>query len=395
MLFLMRIRITRFGEETSEQLDIIPPQFFVQRHIRGKYACRCCETVVTAPMPAQAIEKGLPAPGLVAHVLVSKYAYHLPLHRQEVIFANQGVSIPRSTQAGWVGQSGVSLEPLVAAMRRVILQESYLQADETPVPVLAPGTGKTKTGYLWVYRTGPWSPLQAVVFEYAETRGQQWPTAFLEDFTGILQVDGYSGYNQVLGRKDILEAGCAAHARRKFHDVFKATRSPTALDALQRIAKLYALEADIQDLSPEDRVTQRRQRAGPLLEAFKSWLEDTLHQLPPRSSLAAACGYTLGRWPALLVYLDHGHVNIDNNPIERTIRGAALGKKNYLFAGSDNGGDRAALLYSLIETCKLCGVEPFAYLKDVLTQLPTLPHTRLDELLPWNWKAALPRTIIQ
>ena len=223
-------------------------------------------------MPAQALEKGLPAPGLVAHVLVSKYAYHLPLHRQEIIFANQGVHIPRSTQAGWIGQYGVLLEPLVAAIRQAILSESYLQADETPVPVLAPGTGKTKTGYLWAYRTGPWSPIQAVVFDYAETRGQQWPTAFLKDFTGILQVDGHSGYYKVLNRKDILEAGCLAHARRKFHDVFKATRSPMALDALQRIAKLYEIEADIKDLSPEDRVTQRRQRAGPLLNDFKTWL---------------------------------------------------------------------------------------------------------------------------
>ncbi len=377
--------LVQFGEEVCEQLDYVPAQFLVHRHIRPKYTCRHCETVVTAPLPAQVIDKGLPAPGLCAHVVVSKYAYHLPLHRQEVIDANQGIHIARSTRAGWVGYLGVVVEPLVAAMHRTFLSQSYLQADETPVPVLAPGTGKTKRGYLWAYRTGPWNPIQAVVFDYAPTRAQQWPSAFLQNFRGILQIDGYSGYNPIIRREDIIEAGCLAHCRRKFKEVYEATRSPTALHALKDIAELYRIETELKSLPAEERVQLRRQRAGPILDDFKCWLENTLQQLPGRSSLAAAVGYTLGRWQALRLYLDHGEVNIDNNPVERTIRGVALGRKNYLFAGSDNGGHRAALMYSLIETCKLNHIDPYAYFKDIFTRLPTLPDHQLEKLLPWNW----------
>jgi transposase len=236
--------LTVIGEDISEQLDIIPAQFFIHRHIRPKYACRTCETVTAAPLPPQVIDKGLPAPGLLAQVLTAKYMDHQPLYRQAVIYARQGVFLPRSTQAGWVGHCEVVLEPLGLRLRELLLNEAYLQADETTVPVLAPGTGKTHTGYLWVYRSGPLGPLQAVVFDYADSRGKCWPTRFLEDFQGTLQVDGYAGYNEVLKRKDILEAGCWSHVRRKFFDVFKATRSPTAEEALRRIGQLYHIEAE-------------------------------------------------------------------------------------------------------------------------------------------------------
>lgn len=378
--------LTVIGEAVSEQLDVIPAQFFVHRHIRPQYACRHCDTVTAVPPPAQVIDKGLPAPGLLAQVLVSKYSDHIPLYRQAVMYARQGVFIPRSTQAGWVGACEVLLEPLVERMRVHLLRETYLQADETRLPVLAPGTGKTRTGYLWVYRTGPWSALQAVVFDYAEGRGQTWPKAFLEDFQGTLQIDGYAGYNGVLAREKIVEAGCWSHVRREFYDVFKATRSPVAAEALQRIRALYKIEADTQDLAPAARAEQRQVRAEPLLKAFKAWLDETLLKLPPGSSLAKAIGYALGRWAALRVYLQDGRITIDSNPVERALRGVAVGRRNYLFAGSAGGGRRAALVYSLIETCKLNGVEPYAYLKDVLTRLPTQPARALDDLLPWRWR---------
>jgi transposase len=378
--------LTVIGEAIAEQLDVIPAQFFVHRHIRPQYACRTCDTVTAAPRPAQPIDKGLPAPGLLAQVLVAKYADHLPLYRQAVIYARQGVFIPRSTQAGWVGACEVLLEPLVERLRDHILAESYLQADETRLPVLAPGAGQTHTGYLWVYRTGPWSPLQAVVFDYAQGRGQTWPKGFLEDFKGTLQIDGYAGYNAVLARDEIVEAGCWAHCRRTFYDVFKATRSRLAAEALHQIGRLYQIEADTRDLAPEARAEARQARATLVLEDFKDWLDETLLKLPPASGLAQAIGYTLGRWPALLVYLQDGRIHIDTNPVERAIRGVALGRKNFLFAGSPSGGRRAALLYSLIETSKLSGIDPYAYLKDVLTRLPTLPARDLDELLPWRWR---------
>jgi len=378
------------GEDVSEQLDIVPAQFFVHRHIRPKYACRACETVVAAPLPPQAIDKGLPAPGLLAQVLTAKYQDHLPLYRQAVIYARQGVFLPRSTQAGWVGACEALLEPLVDRLKAHILAEPYLQADETTVPVLAPGTGKTHTGYLWAYRTGPFAAIQAVVFDYADSRGKTWPTAFLQEFRGILQVDGYAGYNDVLKREAITEAGCWAHSRRKFFEVFKATGSPVAEEALRRIGRLYAVEADAKGLAPEERAALRQEKAGPVIDGLKAWLEDTLAKLAPASGLAGAIGYTLGRWPALTVYLEDGTVGIDNNPIERNVRGIALGRRNYLFAGSPEGGRRAAVAYTLVETCKLNGVEPYAYFKDILARLPAHPHKQIDDLLPWRWKSLAP-----
>ena len=375
------------GEEISEQLDIVPAKFFVRRHIRPKYCCRACQSIHTAGLPAQPIDKAIAAPGLLAHVLVSKFADHLPFYRQEEIYAREGVEIPRATQAGWVGQLQVLAEPLVERLAEQVMAEPLIQADETPVPVLAPGTGKTATGYLWAFRTGPFSDRQAVVFRFSAHRNQQVPKQVLSSFSGILQVDGYAGYNEVLRRAEVTEAGCFAHARRKYFELWHATKSPAAQTALAQIAKLYEIERDCREASNEARVEQRRTRAGPILAEFKAWLESTYAKSPPRGALAKAIQYNLNRWKALARYLEDGRINIDTNPVENCIRGIAVGKKNWLFCGSEGGGHRAALFYSLIESCKLNRVEPYAYFVHILARLPTARARDLDSLLPWNLRS--------
>ena len=377
--------LTPMGEEISEQLDIIPAQFFVRRHIRAKYSCRQCATVHTAPLPAQPIERGLAAPGLLAHVLASKYLDHLPLHRQEQIYARDGVALPRSTMAGWLGQLEVLLEPVVERLTTHVLASTVIQADETPVPVLLPGNGRTATGYLWAYRSGLWQPTQAVVFDFAMSRGQAIPAKFLQGYQGVLQVDGYAGYNDVLRRDGVIEAGCFAHARRNFVEVWESTKSPAAQTAITEIARLYAIEAEVKDLPTAERQRQRQARAGPILDAFRRWLEAVRAKTAPRSALGKAIQYALNRWSALVRYVDDGRINIDNNPVENAIRGIALGRKNFLFCGSEGGGRRAALMYSLIESAKLNGIDPKAYLVDVLTRLPTAKRDDLDALMPWNF----------
>lgn len=377
--------LTPMGEEISEQLDIIPAHFFVRRHIRPKYSCRHCETMHTAPLPAQPIERGLAAPGLLAHVLGSKYLDHLPLHRQEQIYARDGVVLPRSTMAGWLGQLEVLFEPLVERLATHVLSAAVVQADETPVPVLQPGNGHTATGYLWAYRSGPWNPTQAVVFDFAMSRGQATPAHFLQNYQGVLQVDGYAGYNAILRREGIVEAGCMAHARRKFVEVWETTKSPAAQTAITEIARLYAIESELKELTVEERQRQRQARAGPILDTFRQWLEATYAKTGSRSALGKAIQYSLNRWKALARYVEDGRINIDNNPVENAIRGIALGRKNFLFCGSEGGGRRAALMYSLIESAKLNGINPNAYLVDVLTRLPTAKRDDLDALMPWNF----------
>ena len=379
--------LERIGEDISEKLDVIPAQFFVRRHIRSKYCCRGCQRLHTAPMPAQPIDKGIAAPGLLAHVLVSKYKDSLPLYRQEEMYARLGVQLSRSSMAGWIGQLEVLLEPLVNRLKNHVLADGLLQVDETPVPVLAPGTGKTVTGYLWAYRTGPWSPLQAVAFDFAMSRSQATPNRTLGDYRGIVQVDGYAGYNAVLSQPGVIEAGCMAHARRKFTEVWDAHRSPLAQTALTQIGKLYQIEAELRELPGPERQAARQVRAGPVLENYRQWLELTCAKLSERSALAKSIRYSLNRWPALTRYLTDGRINIDNNPVENTIRGIALGKKNFLFCGSEGGGHRAAMIYCLIESAKLNHVDPYAYLVYVLTKLPTARPRDLDALLPWNYRA--------
>jgi len=376
------------GEDVSEILEYIPAHFKVIQQLRPKLACACCERIVQAQAPSRPIERGVAGPGLLAHVLVSKYCDHLPLYRQSEIYAREGVELERSTLADWVGGTSALLSPLVEALRRHIMAAAKLHADDTPVPVLAPGNGKTKTGRLWTYvrddrPAGDTTPA-AVWFAYTPDRKGEHPQAHLSKFTGTLQADGYAGFDQVYEAGHIQEAACWAHVRRKFYDLHAAHKSPVAAEAMQRIGALYAIEKEIRGRSPEERRAIRNERARPLLEALKLWLEETLCKLSRKSDTALAVRYALGRWEALLRYVNDGRIEIDNNAAERALRTVALGRKNYLFAGSDAGGERAAAIYSLIGTAKLNDINPEAYLRDVLTHIADHPINRIDELLPWN-----------
>jgi transposase len=378
------------GESVSEMLDWVPAQLRVVRITRPKYACRACGTVAQAPAPERPIAGGLATPALLAQVLVSKYCDHTPLYRQSQIFARHGVDLARSTLAGWVGGACWWLEALHEKLAADVFASDHLFADDTPVPVLDPGRGKTRTGRLWVYAreqrgwSGPAPP--AAVYLFAPDRKAERPVAHLQHFTGVLHVDGYAGFERVAAREGVTLAACWAHTRRKFYDVEQATGSPIAAEALRRIATLYEVEAKARGQSPAQRLAWRRTLSRPHLAAMKRWLEAQLGLVPARSTLADAIRYALGRWPALTRFLDDGRIELDTNPVERAIRPVALGRKNHLFAGSDGGGHRWAVICSLIETAKLNGVEPYAWLSDVLTRMVEgHPASRLDELLPWNW----------
>ncbi len=380
----------KLGEDVTEVLEYVPASFKVIRHVRPKLSCRVCETIVQAPMPSLPIERGRPGPGLLAHVLVAKYADHLPLYRQSGIYAREGVDLERSTLADWVGRSAALLDPLIEALRKDVLTSEVLHGDDTPVPVLAPGLGKTKTGRLWTYvRDGrPYGvdTPPAAVFFYSPDRKGAHPQAHLKSFKGILHADGYAGFNTIFETGAVIEAACWAHVRRKFFDVHAASGSPIAKEALDHIVALYALETDIRGKPPDERQRYRQDHAVPLLMGLKAWLDATLPKISGKSDLAKAMRYALSRWPALCCYLDDGRVEIDNNAAERSIRGIALGRKNYLFAGSDIGGTRAAAIYSLIETAKLNTIDPEAYLRDILGRIADHKINRISELLPWNWK---------
>jgi len=374
------------GEEISEKLDYIPGRFQVIRHIRPKLACRPCGTIESPALPAQVIDKGLPTARLVAHVMTAKHVDHLPLYRQETQYLRAGVPISRATLCSWLGQGEYWISVLAEACKMALLEGTILHADETPLPVLHPGSGKTDKAYLWVYRSQADAPHPVVVFDYAPDRKGIHAQHFLGDWQGILQTDDYGGYDALYRKEQVTEAGCWAHVRRHFYDVEQRGPSPVAQKALAWIAKLYEIEADIKASPPDQKAEARQQRAGPLLESFRAWLSETQMQVAPKSGIAKAIGYALNRWKALTLYLEEGQLSIDNNPVERALRGVAIGRKNFLFVGNDTGGERAASFYSIIETCKLNGVEPFAYLCDVLEKLPTWPNKRLHELLPWNWK---------
>ena len=373
--------LTLIREEVSEQLDVEPARFFVQRHIRPQYACRACESVVAEPAPASIIEGGLAAPGLLSWVMIGKFQDHLPLYRLEHIAARSGVNLARSTLADWVGRCGVALQPLAERLGELLRQRNVLHADETPVQQLDPGKGKTKRAYLWVYRSNDLDDGPPIaVFDYQGGRSGEHARHFLGDWRGHLVVDDYAGY-KALFALGVREVGCWAHARRKFFDLHHANQHPTAAHALTRIGELYAIDAQARELNGEQRQALR-QAAQTKLIAFKAWLDETRLRTADGSALAKAIDYSLKRWPALSRYADSGHLPIDNNPVENIIRPIAIGKKNWLFAGSERAGLRAAAIQTLLATAKLNGIEPSAWLKDTLEKLPTWPHSRLDELLP-------------
>jgi transposase len=380
-------RLRKLGEDVSEVLEYVPARFKVIRQVRPKLSCADCERIVQAPAPSRPIERGLAGPGLLAHVLVAKYCDHQPLYRQAEMYAREGVELERSTLADWVGGTSRILEPLVEALRRHVLGAHKLHADDTPVPVLAPGNGKTKTGRLWTYvrddrPVGDSTPA-AVWFTYSPDRRGEHPRQHLRSFNGTLQADAYAGFHHLYEGGQIQEAACWAHVRRKFYELQVAHASPLAAEAIQRIAVLYAIEGEIRGRPPEQRQQIRTSRARPLLDSLHQWLQATLAVVSRKSEIAVAIRYALGRWRALLRYCEDGNIEIDNNAAERALRAVALGRKNYLFAGSDSGGERAAAIYSLIGTAKLNGVDPEAYLRLVLERIADHPINRIAELLPW------------
>jgi transposase len=378
----------RIGEDVSERLDIVPAQFRVLVVRRPKYACRACaEAVVQAPAPARLIEGGLPTEATVAHVLVSKFADHLPLYRQAQIYARQGLALDRSTLADWVGRAAFLLRPVHERLLDRLKASPRLFADETTAPVLDPGRGRTKTGQLFAYARDdrPWggSDPPGVAYVYAADRKAERPIAHLDGFTGILQVDGYGGYKVLARRNDVQLAFCWSHVRRKFYELATPGPAPIASEALTRISELYRIEAEIRFRSAEQRRQVRHERSRPLVEELEPWLRDKLQLISQKTKLAEAIRYALSRWQGLCLFLDDGRIEIDNNVVERTIRPLALTRKNALFAGSDGGAEHWAVIASLVETCKLNGVEPFRYLADVIARIVEgHPQSRLDELLP-------------
>ncbi|MBM3564472.1 MAG: IS66 family transposase, partial [Alphaproteobacteria bacterium] len=379
----------------SEMLDWVPAQLRVVRIARPKYACRACGTIAQAPAPERPIAGGLATPALLAQVLISKYCDHTPLYRQSQIFARHGVDLARSTLAGWVGGACWWLEALHDRLCKNVFASNHLFADDTPIPVLDPGRGRTKTGRLWVYAReqrswgGPEPP--AAIYLYAPDRKAERPASHLGSFKGLLHVDGYAGFERLTTSGDIVLAACWAHTRRKFYEVAEATGSPIASEALRRIGELYAFEARVRGLSSAHRLAERRSFSRPIIEALREWLEAQLSQISGRSTLAEAIRYALSRWEGLTRFLYDGRIELDTNPVERAIRPVALGRKNHLFAGSDGGGGRWSVVCSLIETAKLNDVEPYAYLVDVLQRMVDgHPVNRLDELLPWAWKSKNP-----
>lgn len=391
--------MVRVGEDISEKLDVVPAEFFVHRHIYGKWACRCCQHLVQEPAEPQIIDGGLPAAGLVAHTLISRFVDHLPYYRQETINARSGVHTPRSTLAAWSGQAGAALEPLYEAHKRFILSARVLHADETPVGMLDPGAGKTRRAYVWAYARGAFDPAPGVIYDFCVGRGSQFPIAFLggavEDGTkrwwrGTLVRDEYAAYESVLqacpGR---VAAGCLAHARRKYDELLRNQgNSAVAPEALRRIAQIYRLERELASLSCEERLARRRSDAQPLWEALHAWLQVERSRVPEGSVTAKALDYSLKNWKALTRNLHDGEVSVDNNSLENLIRPWAMGRRAWLFAGSELAGQRAAIVMSLVQSAKLHGHDPWAYLRDVLARLPTHLNSRIDELLPHNWRLA-------
>ena len=391
-------KLTRIGEDVTEVLETIPAQLKVIRYVRPKLACRTCQAVFQAPSPDLPISKGRPGPGLIAQVVMSKYGDGLPLYRQSEIFARQGFEIDRQVLADWMGHAAWWYAPLAELIGGHVMVAPAIHSDDTPIKVLAPGLGRTKTGRLWTYVVDerPWAGTRApaAFYRYSPDRKGERPREHLSEYEGFLHTDAYSGYQSLYRSQGnhppkITQIACMAHARRYYFDVYDATKSPVAEEALKRIQELYAIEAEINGRPAEIRHAERQARAVPLLASFKSWAEVERRRLSSKTTLGRALQYSLTRWDALTRYTTDGRLAIDNNPAERAIRGIAMTRKNFLFLGSDEGGRRAAIYYAIIESAKLNGVDPQAYMADVIDRMAKgHPINRLAELLPWNWKAA-------
>jgi len=397
--------MTRVGEDVSERLDIVPAEFFAHRHIYGKWACRCCqrqgiERLVQEPADPQIIDGGIPASGLVAHTLISRFVDHLPYYRQEAINARSGVHTPRSTLAAWAGRAGAAMEPLYEAHKRFVLSCPVVHADETPVAMLDPGAGKTKRAYIWAYARGELDAQRGVIYEFCLGRGSQYPVAFLgapqgppgspmEDppaWSGTLVCDQYAGYDRALDRRvypQRIAAHCAAHARRKFDELVGT--SEVAKEAIKRIGWIYHVEGQFEGMDAQQRLAAREQLTRPLWKELHVWLKLERGRVPDGASIAGAIDYSLNSWTALTRHLEDGAVPIDNNFIERQIKPWAMGRRAWLFCGSELAGQRAAIVMSLVQSAKLNGHDPWAYLRDVLERLPSHPNSRIDELLPHRW----------
>ena len=385
--------MAKLGEDVTEVLDYMPGHFQVIRHVRPKYACTACDAITQAPAPPMPTPRGRATPATLAHLLVSKYCDHLPLYRQSEIYAREGLELDRSTLGDWVGQAAWLLDPVVAKIRQHVFAAEKIHGDDTTVPVLAPGLGRTATGRLWVYVrddrlfAGPAAP--AAAYFYSPDRGAEHPTAHMASFAGLLQADGYAGfeglYNPARTKPGpIIEVACWAHCRRKFFDIWEATKSPVAKEALDRIAAIYAIEDKARFAPAAERVEHRRETA-PLLDKFFEWAKAAVGKLSGKLELAKAFRYTIARREELTRFVTDGRLEVDNNTAENAMRGIALGRKNYLFCGSDSGGERAAAIYTLVATAKLNGLNPEAYLRDILAKIAE-GHTinRIDELVPWR-----------
>jgi len=391
-------QMVRVGEDVSEKLDIVPAQFFVHRHVHGKWACKCCQLLVQEPVPAQIIDGGMPASGLLAHTLISRFVDHLPYYRQEAINARSGVHTPRSTLAQWCGRAGAALEPLYDVHKRFVLSDSVLHADETPVAMLDPGAGKTKKAYVWAYARGAFAPTPGVVYDFCLGRGAQYPVRFLgppregeEGWRGTLVRDEYSAYDSVIDARKHpgrIAAGCLAHARRKFDELIKHNASVVAPQALRHIAEIYRVERELVGMSAAQRLAARKQATEPLWKTLRVWLEVERGKVPDGSATAKALDYSLRHWTALTRNLLDGDVPVDNNHLENQIRPWAMGRRAWLFTGSELAGQRAAVVMSLVQSAKLNGHDPHAYLRDVLERLPSHPASRIEELPPHRWQPA-------
>ena len=391
--------LRRLGADAHEMLDVMPVLWRVVRQVRPKYSCRRCEKIVQAPAPVSAVARGRATFATLAHVVVSKFDHHLPLYRQAEMMAAQGLDVDRSTLAGWTGQAAALLDPVVSRIRDAVLEAGKIHADDTPVPVLDPGRGKTATGRLWVYAvddraSGSTAP-PATWYRFTPDRTAAHPQAHLAGFSGFLQADAYAGYDG-LYRSGVTEIACWAHFRRKVFDLHERLPTPLTTNVLERIGALYAVEAEVRGQPPDVRHRARQDQTRPLVDALREVLDTALRRLSPKSDMAKAIAYGTRRWPALCRFLGDGRLEIDNNIAERALRGVAVGRRNWLFAGSRAGGERAAAIYTVIQTCKANGVEPQTYIADVIAKVADdWPASRWDELMPWNWRAATEQDIAQ